>query len=613
MQSDRRQRAIQFLARSTVGFERPLLSDVSSILQRTADLASSRARDGAFGAAEAAGSAYEGDMLRVLVGRGRAIARAHGQATITLMEQMERKGLIDTAEQSAAKLMRERGADKVVRISEHTKLLIRSAIEEGRAAGENEYNIAARIMKKVGTLGKAGGLEGWPRAERIARTEAHFASQLGAYEAAKASGARLIKEWGAVEDTRTRRAHAIVDGQQVEFDAHFIVGGVHMLYPGEWGAPASQVVWCRCQCLYIPKRFAAAWSARKPKKKPAPPPKPTPTPVPTPVIPAVPKPKPQPAPSPPAPAPIPPPAPVALPPPTAPQPPAAPAPAQPAYVRPSARRRRVTLMPWGATWTEEDERAIAHEMPPWSIHARSDVLSKGIARGIEFLAGMDESTGLLVAEASGTRGNVVIPPALLAAIDDPKRRISVHHNHPGSSSFSTDDLIQLSGRPGMSDLWAHGHDGSAYRARRRTADYALMERAHKAALDAAWETFNNWVQRTRPNNMNEQLANSIVSDAASIAMHVLGLIDYQAFFPAEKADMLKGMRSLSDRLVDDAKDAATSVITSKSSGRRRRHPWEAADVSWVGPLPGRPMPTDAVPATPEEVTDPAMLTGIYDD
>ena len=39
-------------------------------------------------------------------------------------------------------------------------------------------------------------------------------------------------------------------------------------------------------------------------------------------------------------------------------------------------------------------------------------------------------------------------------------------------------------------------------------------------------------------------------------------------------------------------------------------PW---DVSWVGPAPGFPMPADAVPATPEEVTDPAMLTGIYDE
>ncbi len=39
-------------------------------------------------------------------------------------------------------------------------------------------------------------------------------------------------------------------------------------------------------------------------------------------------------------------------------------------------------------------------------------------------------------------------------------------------------------------------------------------------------------------------------------------------------------------------------------------PW---DVSWVGPAPGFPMPADAVPGTPEEVTDPAMLTGIYDE
>lgn len=93
------------------------------------------------------------------------------------------------------------------------------------------------------------------RADTIARTET-----VGAYNGGEWDGARALgpygprfKSWLAASDRRTRPSHVEADGQTKPFEEPFDVGGVRMMRPHDMGAPAAEVVNCRCvlQLYYV--------------------------------------------------------------------------------------------------------------------------------------------------------------------------------------------------------------------------------------------------------------------------------------------------------------------------------------------------------------------------
>lgn len=93
------------------------------------------------------------------------------------------------------------------------------------------------------------------RAENIARTEAMTSMNAAGNEAMSqvvdeglADADAITEIWDAANDSKTRPDHAAADGQHVVHGQPFTVGGYQMLYPGDTslGAPASQVVRCRC-------------------------------------------------------------------------------------------------------------------------------------------------------------------------------------------------------------------------------------------------------------------------------------------------------------------------------------------------------------------------------
>jgi len=90
---------------------------------------------------------------------------------------------------------------------------------------------------------------------RIVRTEGNRINQQGRLdsgdEAVKA-GCDLLKQWDATLDSRTREAHREADGQIVEWDEDFTVGGEKMKAPSIGGS-ASNVCNCRCQLLKRPR------------------------------------------------------------------------------------------------------------------------------------------------------------------------------------------------------------------------------------------------------------------------------------------------------------------------------------------------------------------------
>ena len=80
----------------------------------------------------------------------------------------------------------------------------------------------------------------------IARTESTTAANFGINMGAESSDYEVQKFWINTKDKRTRRSHLLMTQDRIAINQPFIVGGTPMMYPGEVGAPASEVVNCRC-------------------------------------------------------------------------------------------------------------------------------------------------------------------------------------------------------------------------------------------------------------------------------------------------------------------------------------------------------------------------------
>lgn len=137
-----------------------------------------------------------------------------------------------------AELFLESAINRLVAIGDLVWNTARTQMLEGMQAGESIAEIRERLVETVNIAA--------PRAEVIARTEVIGASNAGSYAEMKATGLNATKEWIATEDHRTRPSHEKVDGQEVDIDGKFIVGGYAMAYPHDPAGPPQEVISCRC-------------------------------------------------------------------------------------------------------------------------------------------------------------------------------------------------------------------------------------------------------------------------------------------------------------------------------------------------------------------------------
>ncbi len=93
------------------------------------------------------------------------------------------------------------------------------------------------------------------RAETIARTETANAYNNGDWAGQQALGeyGPTHKYWVNTSDNRTRTSHLEAPNQNkvIPVSQPFIVGGQEMMFPHSPGAPAKEVVNCRCRALYL--------------------------------------------------------------------------------------------------------------------------------------------------------------------------------------------------------------------------------------------------------------------------------------------------------------------------------------------------------------------------
>lgn len=132
-------------------------------------------------------------------------------------------------------------------ISNRMATRISNLIESGRADGLTLPQIAKQVQTKFLAISRS-------RAALIARTETHNAASYSNHSyhlTVEANlGINMVKKWVATNDARTRQAHSIANGQTVNMNEDFIVGGNKMGYAGDSKGGARNVINCRCVIIY---------------------------------------------------------------------------------------------------------------------------------------------------------------------------------------------------------------------------------------------------------------------------------------------------------------------------------------------------------------------------
>ena len=118
---------------------------------------------------------------------------------------------------------------------------ITSEITQGILTGESIPKIASRLQN-ITDMNRNSAI----RNARTAITGAENAGRVESYHYAESIGITLKKEWLATLDDRTRDEHRALDGQRVDIDEPFTVGGDEIMFPGDPNAEGYLVYGCRC-------------------------------------------------------------------------------------------------------------------------------------------------------------------------------------------------------------------------------------------------------------------------------------------------------------------------------------------------------------------------------
>jgi uncharacterized protein with gpF-like domain len=124
---------------------------------------------------------------------------------------------------------------------------ISNLIEQGRADNLTLPQIAKLVSSKFLSISRS-------RAALIARTETHSAASFSnhSYHSKVQTdlGLKMLKKWVSTGDARTRPTHASANGQTVDMDEKFLVGGTEMEFAGDSAGGAKNVINCRCVIIY---------------------------------------------------------------------------------------------------------------------------------------------------------------------------------------------------------------------------------------------------------------------------------------------------------------------------------------------------------------------------
>ena len=123
---------------------------------------------------------------------------------------------------------------------------ISDAITQGIIQGDSIPEIAKRIATKTASKNEKAMV----RYARTAMTGAQNAGRMEALHEAQSMGIKVKKVWLATLDSRTRHAHALLDGQTKDVDEPFESEFGPIMYPGDLSANPANTWNCRCTLIY---------------------------------------------------------------------------------------------------------------------------------------------------------------------------------------------------------------------------------------------------------------------------------------------------------------------------------------------------------------------------
>ena len=169
--------------------------------------------------------------------------------------------------------------------------------------------------------------------------------------------------------------------------------------------------------------------------------------------------------------------------------------------------------------------------------SKSYVVSEGKRRHREIALALDESTGTEVDRTIGTAFEAQLSYKMLAAIEDPERRIVIHHNHPRSTSFSFPDVSVLQRHAGLRQIFAHAHNGSTFSARR------------SGSAEITRQEFDR-VRQAVARNLTEMIGEGVITQkaAALLESHMIwSVMDRKGLLKYKKHGGRRKRRSLHTR------------------------------------------------------------------
>lgn len=146
---------------------------------------------------------------------------------------------------------------------------ITATVTSGILRGNSIKKIADELQNYIVDMSRTSAI----RSARTAVTSAQNGGRQASYDAAEKMGVVVQKEWMATLDARTRIEHGMADGQIVDKDKPFIVGGEELMFPGDTSAHGWNVYNCRCTMrAVIPgspnqkRETYSEWKKRKEKE-----------------------------------------------------------------------------------------------------------------------------------------------------------------------------------------------------------------------------------------------------------------------------------------------------------------------------------------------------------
>ena len=136
--------------------------------------------------------------------------------------------------------------------------LVNGCITQGIIQGEDIRQIAKRIADKTGESSYKSAV----RNARTAFTGAQNAGRIEGLHQAQSLGIKVQKQWMATLDSRTRDAHADLDGQVQEVDDPFESDLGDIMFPGDPAADPANVWNCRCTLTYVYPEYPSEMQRR---------------------------------------------------------------------------------------------------------------------------------------------------------------------------------------------------------------------------------------------------------------------------------------------------------------------------------------------------------------